>query len=40
MQAVFKAPAGEWVNMGVQADNLKEEYFIATGSGKFCAMSF
>ena len=24
-----------WVNMGVQADNLKGEYFIATGSGKF-----
>ena len=22
-----------WVNMGVQADNLKGEYFIATGSG-------
>ena len=31
----FKAQPGEWVNMGVQADNLKEEYFIATGSGKF-----
>ena len=24
-----------WVNMGVQADNLKGEYFIATGSGKY-----
>ena len=24
-----------WVNMGVQADNLKGEYFIATGSGQF-----
>lgn len=24
-----------WVNMGVQADNLKGEYFISTGSGKF-----
>lgn len=24
-----------WVNMGVQADNLKNEYFLATGSGKF-----
>ena len=24
-----------WVNMGVQADNLKNEFFIATGSGKF-----
>ena len=24
-----------WVEMGVQADNLKGEYFITTGSGKF-----
>lgn len=24
-----------WVNMGVKADNLKGEYFISTGSGKF-----
>ena len=24
-----------WVNMGVQADNLKNEFFISTGSGKF-----
>lgn len=24
-----------WVNMGVQADNLKGEYFISTGSGKY-----
>ncbi len=24
-----------WVDLGVQADNLKGEYFIATGSGKF-----
>ena len=31
----FKAVPGEWVPMGVQADNLKGEYFIATGSGKF-----
>lgn len=31
----FKPVPGEWVNMGVQADNLKGEYFIATGSGKF-----
>ena len=30
----FKAP-GEWVNMGVQAENLAGEYFITTGSGKF-----
>lgn len=26
---------GQWVNMGVQADNLKKEYFISTGSGKY-----
>lgn len=31
----FKETPGEWVNMGVQADNLKSEYFISTGSGKF-----
>lgn len=31
----FKAAPGEWVNMGVQADNLKGEYFISTGSGKY-----
>ncbi len=31
----FKREPGEWVSMGVQADNLKGEYFIATGSGKF-----
>ncbi len=31
----FKETPGEWVNMGVQADNLAGEYFIATGSGKF-----
>ncbi|MCD8230577.1 MAG: rhamnulose-1-phosphate aldolase [Clostridiales bacterium] len=31
----FKAEPGEWVNMGVQADNLAGEYFISTGSGKF-----
>ncbi len=30
----FKAP-GEWVSMGVQADNLRGEYFISTGSGKY-----
>lgn len=33
----FKKTPGEWVNMGVQADNLKNEFFIATGSGKFLA---
>ena len=30
----FTAPR-EWNSMGVQADNLKGEYFITTGSGKF-----
>ena len=31
----FNAQPREWVNMGVQADNLAGEYFITTGSGKF-----
>ena len=31
----FDEQPREWVNMGVQADNLKGEYFITTGSGKF-----
>ena len=31
----FKETPGEWVNMGVQANNLKGEYFISTGSGKY-----
>lgn len=31
----FKETPGEWINMGVQADNLAGEYFISTGSGKF-----
>ncbi len=31
----FKSAPGLWVNMGVQAENLKGEYFIATGSGRF-----
>ena len=31
----FKGIPGQWVNMGVQADNLKGEYFISTGSGKY-----
>ena len=30
----FTAPR-EWNSMGVQADNVKGEYFITTGSGKF-----
>ena len=31
----FKETPGDWVKMPVQADNLKNEYFITTGSGKF-----
>lgn len=31
----FRKELGEWVSLGVQADNLAGEYFIATGSGKF-----
>ena len=31
----FDGQPREWVNMGVQADNLAGEYFITTGSGKF-----
>ena len=31
----FKATTGQWVNMGVQADNLRGEFFISTGSGKY-----
>ena len=31
----FKAIPGQWVNMGVQADNLRGEFFISTGSGKY-----
>ena len=31
----FKDTPGEWVSMGVQADNLRGEFFISTGSGKY-----
>lgn len=31
----FKKTPGEWCSLGVSADNLKGEYFISTGSGKF-----
>ena len=31
----FNKTKGEWVKMPVSADNLKGEYFITTGSGKF-----
>ncbi len=33
----FKPVPGEWVPIGVTCDNLKSEYFISTGSGKFLA---
>ncbi|MCD8301265.1 MAG: rhamnulose-1-phosphate aldolase [Clostridiales bacterium] len=36
-ETYFDAVPGPWVPMGVQADNLKGEYFISTGSGKFLA---
>ena len=29
------SPRGEWVEMGVQADNLKGAHFMTTGSGKY-----
>lgn len=31
----FDETPREWVNMGVQAENLAGEYFITTGSGKY-----
>ena len=31
----FKDTPGQWVNMGVQVDNLRGEFFISTGSGKY-----
>lgn len=31
----FKSIPGEWVKMGVQAENLSGAYFLSTGSGKF-----
>ena len=34
-QPYFKDTPGQWVNMGVQADNLRGEFFISTGSGKY-----
>ena len=33
----FNPVPGEWVPIGVTCDNLKNEYFISTGSGKFLA---
>ncbi len=35
LRPYFKRTPGEWVPMGVQAENLRGEYFIATGSGKY-----
>ena len=34
-RSFFKETPSPWVPLGVQADNLAGEYFIATGSGKF-----
>ena len=31
----FKETPGDWVDMGVQAYNLKGEFFLSTGSGKY-----
>lgn len=31
----FTENPGDWVSLGIQADNLKGEYFIVTGSGKY-----
>ena len=31
----FNANPDEWVNMGVQADNLRGAYFVTTGSGRY-----
>ena len=31
----FKDAPGEWVRMDVQADNLKNAFFLSTGSGKY-----
>ena len=31
----FNDEQGEWVNMGVQADNLRGAYFVTTGSGRY-----
>ena len=31
----FNDTPGEWVNMGVQADNLRGAFFVTTGSGRY-----
>lgn len=35
LRPYFKEEKGPWVPLGVQAENLANEYFIATGSGKY-----
>lgn len=35
LRPFFREAPGGWVRMGVEADNLRGEYFIATGSGKY-----
>ncbi len=35
LKPFFREAPGEWVQMGVQAENLRGTYFIATGSGKY-----
>lgn len=31
----FRREPGEWIPMGVQAENLKGEFFLSTGTGKY-----
>ncbi len=35
LRPFFKEQPGEWVHMGVKAENLAGEYFLSTGSGKY-----
>ena len=34
-KSFFNDTPGEWVNMGVQADNLRGAFFVTTGSGRY-----
>ncbi len=34
-KAFFKETPGGWVALGIQADNLKNAYFLVTGSGRY-----
>lgn len=34
-KSYFSEEPGAWVNMGVQADNLRGAYFVTTGSGRY-----